>query len=87
MGIIRYSDESFFGIVWENFTSVKHVAKCLDISSSDPSAELVELGKSESIGVVDDHGVCVEKVYSVFYDGRGEEDIVFSFFKIHDSVF
>ena len=41
----------------------------------DPAAQLIELGKTERVGVVDDDGVDVRNVDARFDDRRGDENI------------
>lgn len=45
------------------------------ILSPNPSSELMELGESKLIGVIDNDGVCFQKIHPVFDDRRADEAI------------
>ena len=50
-------------------------AEALGGAAADASAELVELGEAEAIGVFDDHDGGVGYVDANFDDGGGDEDV------------
>lgn len=57
-------------------------------AAADASAELVELGKAETFGVLDDHGGGVGDVDADFDHRGGDEDLRFVFAEaFHNSIF
>ena len=56
-------------------------------SASHATTHLVQVGKSEVLGVVDEDGVGIGHVDAVFDDGGGEEDVVLVIDKIEDDFF
>ena len=60
----------------------------LDLSSPDPSAQLVQLSQTEPLGVFNHHDSSIRNIDAHFYDCRGNKDLYISFRKaLHDFLF
>lgn len=71
--------ESFLPAFGEGFAAgVEEVGVGLAVGSPDAASELVELRKTEVVGVFDDQGVGVGDIESGFDDGRTDKDIDFT---------
>lgn len=84
--IIGDRDDSLFFYGSEFTLAIHEIAVTLLSFSPDSSSELVELSKTEILGIDDDDRICSEEIHSIFDDGCGEEDIMFSFFESMDTI-
>ena len=74
--VLPESVESFAGEIEEaGMTVQQQVGIGLVLESSDPPAQLVELGKSKAIGSLDDDGIAVRDIQTGFDDGGADENL------------
>lgn len=86
MIIIRNGDESFLFFFAQKGLSVGEIAVSLIAASSHAPPQLMEARKSEILRINDDNRICREKIHSIFYNGRREQNRVFLLFEVMYSV-
>lgn len=87
MTVIGNRDDAFLSIGCEFSFSVDEIAVSLFIFSTDTATKLMQLRESKIFRIEDDDGIGRQEVYSIFYYGGCEEDVVFSLFECVDAVF
>src|SRR5690606_23859697 len=79
--------QSPLGIRLQLLRVVEHIGISLNLRATDTASQLIELGQTELLGIVDDQRISIGKVDPVFNDRRRDQNIVFSFFKGHNAFF
>lgn len=85
--MIRDGHESFTSLILKFWLAVHEITNPLNLSSPHSSTELMKLCKSEVFCFVDDNGIRIEEVDTIFDDRRREEDIMITQFEFHNTVF
>ena len=88
LGKLLYGLQTLFGCFIELAAGWRHQVGIGDaVASSDSALDLIHLGESEVLGVVDDDRIGIRDIDAVFNDRRTYEDIDFVARKLHHDIF
>ena len=65
----------------------QEIAECLAVASPDTSSQLVQLAKTEVLGVVDYYSVDIWHIYAALYYGCGNQHVIVMVGEVDDGFF